>query len=113
MDDEETRLQSTALLGQLLALESCDVARSVPSLFDNGFLKRMHDVSPAVRAAAVEVAVDLVASKRSLAPPLLHALGERVLDADDKVGARAELPRLAPPPPAPCSCLRHTPSPPP
>ena len=65
-------------------LEGCDVAKSVPSLFDSGFLGRMKDVSPAVRAAAVEVAVALVTAKPHLAP-LVGAIREPVFDADDKV----------------------------
>ena len=73
MEDEETRLLSTQLLGEIFALEGCDVAKSVPSLFDSGFLGRMKDVSPAVRAAAVEVAVTLVTAKPHLAPRLLDA----------------------------------------
>ena len=85
MEDEQTRLDGTHLLGRLLSLQEADVASLVPTIFDVAFLGRLKDIAPAVRATAIDIAVPLVHAKPNLASRLITAIEERVLDANDKV----------------------------
>lgn len=87
MDDENTRLMATRLLGRLFLLPGANLAAQIPSLFEAAFLGRLKDISANVRMCAIEQSVTLIQHKPTLAQPLLKALGERIFDSSDKVRA--------------------------
>ena len=86
INDESARVEGTELLAKLLRLG--DFASSHPSLLTVGFFGRLNDVSPHVRAVAVEHAIKLIVDEPPLAAPLLTALEERVRDSSPDVRQR-------------------------
>jgi hypothetical protein len=85
MDSEATRTDALELLARLLALEECDVAKEVPALLDEAFLRRLIDVSTEVRVMAVKETVPLLEQKPALRATLIEHLLPRARDAKDKV----------------------------
>ncbi len=85
MDTEATRIDALELIARLLVIDECDVAREVPALLEDAFLRRLIDVSTEVRVIAVKETVPLLEHRPALRATLIQHLLPRARDAKDKV----------------------------
>ncbi|XP_004347597.2 hypothetical protein CAOG_04846 [Capsaspora owczarzaki ATCC 30864] len=87
-EDLPSRQQTIALLGRMFVVDDRDLANDNPGLW-SCFLKRFVDVKDVVRLQCVSFAADIVRAHPRLASSVVAALGERLMDQEEKVRADA------------------------